>query len=340
MVLNLEKLIDEGFFSPTLISEPILVIPKSNFGGNLIHFTVSSGCSILNKEPEAVKMLYNKMFYDFQSAFEDDSFDVISLKEFSENNDRYCKVCSANIILNSKNHSNGFSVSFLVDKFRSVNILRTGFKENQIVPPGRSFETFHQVDNLKFVFQNEFALNSFKEELRGEITNFYFKDNVNFKKILQKIPKLTIEGLLTSPFKPNGKGKQNVGSFAESVKEAQDLLVKDLVSNTDFVIFSPKLLNVLYSQDFPEESNEIFSLLFFAPYPYTENFMVLPYSYFLFCQAAFASKKIRVKASVSSKVILSEIVSKDVLTMMESLFDESNETMSNYETLFEIASAL
>lgn len=287
----------------SFLEEEFLLVPREGFQNELIHSNFDD-CELEYTGKKYSDAEHN-FYYNLSLDFDKDRllFKKVSLREFLNNLDAFCSHC-AELTFAVKEEIFPKGYTFLGFLLSAIKI------KLDRLQPGVSFTPEKDWDVLTWGVPNLF-LSSFKDlnyiheayQKRVSLDNFGLNSEENINVFKKKI---------SSFLYPNFEVKSD---FDEK-----------------FVIFdstsvASSTMNYLLTLDV---NAKLLSKILFRPGFTHEQFAVLPYLEFK------ALQKIVSHVSSVSGVICDEPTF-EILDTMKKLFDENNNSMSNYETLYSVA---
>lgn len=325
----LKNLVKEKFFPESLFEEKFVLVPSKGLENHKIHFTNSYNCENLRKSSYQERVFYDNLFQDTKQLFiHSEDFKTINVNDLLNEN-KYCHNCVLKAPLNFT--SSDFTLNHLIEDLKVYD------KEIQLLKNNESEYAYERLNTLRSLrFIRSLSLNH-------ECFKVLVEEFLALVKLKHLSTKAHFDALRISAININASHYFNTldstGTFIENyVLKCADGLKKELADNTDFVIFSTVIsLFGSYKRNYTLE-DEFESLITLHPTFSKEAFTVLPYVEFM----ALKIKDAVVSSAhdVKKTVIVSNFPSKEILATMESLFDESNETMSDYEELYRIATTV
>lgn len=307
---------------PEVLNTNIVALPNKNFKGNVFHFAAS--CREIK---DAAERQFYAILDDCLEHDDYSNFTAFSLKFILDNSDKMCSTCFKHATLFG---ATGFIDSLLeltsilkrIEKFVSLetcslvagfNLLEDVLFLNDV--PGA--KTLKEVlENVIFAKMRS-SKSSYPTTTTG-LTNFHSKlvkvineSVVSKSRLLKNDPSFVLEQQF----------------FKENLRLLKENKQKVLCSMAHL-----DLENLVFAMS--EDHGELFKKLLLKPGFNRQGCIILPYVEFKFLSTFFVNFK------DTETVFLDEIPSSDVMENFVGLLDKNNATLSNYESLLEIASSL
>lgn len=334
--MDLRKLVKNNALPFGFLDEELLLVPTVKFkGSEVIHVNFYSCRAFENISPET-DLFLETLLNDFKTTRS--LFESISLNEFFNSGGKYCKKCFNSVVVNvSKVHEYKFI-------FYAHELISEVIKHMERLKPDADVRLFRDFtllwswsEAVTLTFKSYETLTS----LRNEVSSRLFADRVSS---LETFHSELVTFILNNTEVTN---LNSVSLMTEPVESFKDFSGVSLQENSGKVIFDSTPLRSYDQQFFGlKEHHDLLSKILFSPTFTVSKFCVLP-------AVEFEALKIIVSLNNDAtvhredKIFLENTVTVpgfvnvlDVCETMESLFDKNNETMSNYVTLYDVASTI
>lgn len=339
--MNVMNLPDDylSFYPESFLNDKFLVVPTMVFPDGFLHAGFYH-CKNVNENAPGMESCFREVFNDYYG--DQLLFEKVSVNDLTSN-EMYCKKCVSlvdSFFINEDTFEPGVtlgkvlvSLDVIFRRLKKVTDFSFAF-DSSISYSNNSYYFFNDVtslNNVMIMLRDRFFLDraGSVDKLRLEVIDYLsnvfvtdgFEESVLFKE-------LTNDGFNFTCF------------------ESSSFNVLETFEGFDkFVVFDSNVLNSLYNMSFKNNYDSslqsLFEKLFFYPGFKPGMFSVLPYFEFQALQhivSFMSSYDWKVKSySFPNKVTVTKSdISDETLDMMQALFDASNDTLNNYETLYSV----
>lgn len=331
--MKLEKWFKKITLPVGFLDDKILVVPTVSSRVGAIHANFRSCVSFLDASSK-VKAFQQDLKEDFESSRS--LFETISLNEFFAREKDFCKKCVDEVFLWSPV---GSKLNYSDHAYLLIPEIEIHFR--RLEPTAEVGYT----SDLYLAFPPSYALSSYfdyfktlkalKDEVRARLFTDRVSSVANLRLTLESFVRMFLETV--EPF-------ANKGFLSETNDFSEASLKTGLVDSTDVVIFDSSMFNLVEGEKRDAgRYQHLFEKIIFSPSFNVGKFTVLPY-------LEFEAFKILVNMTNSNVYYTENFISLEnnvtvsfddnfskVFETMKSLFDESNETLNNFVSLYDVA---
>lgn len=322
------KVLPDGF-----MDEKLLLVPKFSLS-EVTHLGLGHCPSFKSFRKQETVDYLRELDDDFEGSRS--LFKSMSFNEFFASEEKYCKKCSGYAKVNVPLDGSLPLTPWEVIHFTSLCLKRITsdapfnfYDDWTVIFPCResleaAFEQFTSLKELKMKVKERLfhdrvpSLKDFREEAAAFVANVYYPESNSAN---------------------NGIVSKSGASFKASLK-------KELLTSTDLVIFDATDLNRSHDIISKSEEKDFAEKILFSPGLTISKFGVLPYLEFEVLKILTDVINLSVDyrddiISLENNVTVPQDTNLvDVCETMEKLFDDTNEVMSNYATLYDVASSV
>lgn len=333
-MVSFKEFIEENNFPSWVLEEKILLVPVVRSNDSIIHADFF-GCPVIESLGSDFSHygFYAELFSNFYDTYDKAGFEKVSFNHILNNLNVYCNKCAIDAPLDSD-----YLQQSLLPMLRTLNKC---FNHLNKIDSG-SFN----FDNAKHVFNDLFALNTlvvdlpqwvslrnFEDECVSKISEVFFENGFSLEKVRSFACEVVAEQLFS--FENNVSSVDGV--VHQLLQKQKEAFVEEFKSNESFVIFKSNQGAVsLLGLESDYYGSLEFLRLFFYPGFKLGSFSVLPYPEFMALKYIVKENEFFETKSVMVNFKPTRLL----LEQMNSLFDENNPVMSNYQSLFEIANTV